>query len=122
MAPIVFPKNSLKIALNGLPITFAKTFSLPLCGIPILISFAPKLPPRLIICSNAGIKDSPPSNPNLFVPTNFTCKYFSNPSAWTILFKIALFPFSVKVIFFSGPSILSLIQDFSSGSPICINS
>ena len=118
----VFPKNSLKIALNGLPITFAKTFSLPLWGMPIFISFAPKFPPFLIICSNAGINDSPPSNPNLLVPTNFTCRYFSKPSAWIILFKIAFFPFSVNEIFFSGPSILSLIQLFSSGSPICINS
>ena len=49
--------------------------------IPILICFAPRFPPLLIICSNAGIKDSPPSRPNLFVPTNFTCKYFSKPSA-----------------------------------------
>jgi len=48
---------------------------------PNLISFAPKFPPLLIICSKAGIKASPPSNPNLLVPTNFICKYFSNPSA-----------------------------------------
>ena len=122
LAPTVLPKNSLKIALNGLPITFAKTLSLPRCGIPILISFAPKFPPLLIICSRAGIKDSPPSKPNLFVPTNFTCKYFSKPSACIILFKIAFFPLLVKTISFSGPSILSLIQDFSSGSPMCINS
>ena len=31
-----------------------------------------------MICSKAGTSDSPPSNPNLFVPTNFTCKNFSN--------------------------------------------
>ena len=29
-------------------------------------------PPLLIICSHAGIRASPPSSPNLFVPTNFT--------------------------------------------------
>ena len=35
----------------------------------------------LIICSRAGIKLSPPSNPNLFVPTYFLCRNFSKPSA-----------------------------------------
>ena len=65
------------MALKGLPITFAKTFSLPRWGMPILISFAPKFPPLFIICSKAGISDSPPSKPNLLVPTNLTCKYFS---------------------------------------------
>ena len=116
------PKNSLKIALKGLFNTLARTFSLPRCAIPILISFTPRLPPRLIICSSAGTRLSPPSKPNLFVPTNLTCKNFSSPSAWIILFNMAFFPFSVKVISFFGPSIRSLNQAFSSGSPMCINS
>ena len=40
-----------------------------------------KVIPILIICSRAGIKLSPPSKPNLFVPTYFVCKNFSKPSA-----------------------------------------
>ena len=63
---------------------------------PILTSLHPNAPPRLIICSIAGINDSQPSKPNLFVPTNFLAKYFSKPSASIILFKIAFFPFSVN--------------------------
>ena len=65
-----FPENSLNIFLKGFWITFARIFNLPLWGIPILTSFTPELPPTFIICSSAGIKDSHPSRPNLFVPTN----------------------------------------------------
>ena len=119
---IFSPKNSLNITLKGFCIIFARTFNLPLCGIPIFTSFTPKCPPRFIICSKAGISDSAPSRPNLLVPTNFMCKNFSKPSASINLLSIALFPFSVNLIPFSFPSILSLIQDLSFGSAICINS
>ena len=65
---------------------------------PIFISLTPNCPPRLIICSNAGTKDSPPSSPNLLVPINFFAKNFSKPSAFIIVFKIAFFPLFVKLI------------------------
>ena len=68
---------------------FPRTFNLPLCDMPIFTSLTPRWPPLLIICSKAGIKDSPPSRPNLFVPTNLMCKNFSKPSASTNLFNIA---------------------------------
>ena len=51
-----------------------------------------------MICSNAGTKDSPPSNPNLLVPINFFAKNFSNPSAFIIVLRIAFFPLFVKLI------------------------
>ena len=89
---------------------------------PILISFTPSCPPLLINCSKAGIKDSPPSIPNLFVPINLTAKNFSNPSACINLFKIPFLPVSVKFILFSLFSIRSLNHVFSLGSEICINS
>lgn len=43
---------------------------------PNTISRAPKLPPRLMICSSAGISASPPSMPKRFVPVNFVAQYF----------------------------------------------
>ena len=116
------PANSLNIFFKGFCITLVKILSLPLWGIPILTSFAPSEPPNLIICSIAGIKDSHPSNPNLFVPTYFVCKYFSKPSASNTRFNMAFFPSGVKEISFSFPSILSWTQLFSSGSSMCINS
>ena len=39
-----------------------------------------------------------------------------------LLFRIAFLPLSVKLISFSGPSILFLIHAFSSGSLMCMNS
>src|SRR5882757_5069294 len=47
----------------GLPITCVSTLRRPRCGMPTTISFTPRLPPRLMICSSAGISDSPPSRP-----------------------------------------------------------
>jgi len=37
---------------------------------PTTISFTPRLPPRLMICSSAGISDSAPSRPKRLVPVN----------------------------------------------------
>ena len=122
MAGPASPPNSLNIFFKGFCITLVRTFNLPLCGIPILTSSTPKDPPSLIICSIAGTRDSHPSSPNLFVPTNLVCKYFSNPSASRTLLRIAFFPSSVKEISLFFPSILFCIQLFSSGSVMCMYS
>jgi hypothetical protein len=62
------PLNSWKSARCGLPITCASTFRRPRWAMPITISFTPRLPPRLMICSSAGISASPPSRPKRLVP------------------------------------------------------
>ena len=51
------PLNSWKIARCGLPITCASTLSRPRCAMPMTICFTPSAPPRLMICSSAGIID-----------------------------------------------------------------
>jgi hypothetical protein len=38
------------------------------------ISFTPSAPPRLMICSSAGIIDSPPSRPKRLVPVYLTSR------------------------------------------------
>lgn len=65
---------------------------------PITMSLTPSAPPRLMICSIAGIRLSPPSRPNRLVPVYLTCRNFSKPSASTILLRIALRPSRVKRI------------------------
>ena len=67
----------------------------------------PSAPPRLMICSSAGIIDSAPSSPKRLVPVNFTSQNFSKPSASTSLLRIARLPSRVKVISLSGPSMRS---------------
>ena len=56
------------------------------------ISFTPRLPPRLMICSSAGISDSPPSRPKRLVPVYLTSRNFSKPSASTSLLRMARLP------------------------------
>ncbi len=74
------PLNSWKRARCGLAITCVSTFRRPRWAMPTTISFTPRLPPRLMICSSAGISDSPPSRPKRFVPVNLTSRNFSKPS------------------------------------------
>ena len=116
------PANSLNILLYDFCKTLAKTFNLPLWDIPILTSITWDCPLILIICSRAGIKLSPPSNPNLFVPTYFVWRNFSKPSAWINLFKIASLPFFVKFKLSFDFSILSLNHFLSVGFEICMYS
>ena len=86
------------------------------------ISFTPSAPPRLMICSSAGIIDSPPSRPKRLVPVNLRSQNFSKPSASISLLRIARLPSRVKVISLSGPSMRSWIQPFCAGSEMCMNS
>ena len=81
----------------------------------------PFLPPYFSICSRAGIRDSPPSKPNLFVPVYFLSKKVSKNSAAVNLSKIACLPFSVKISSGLMFSILSIIQSLCSLSWMCIN-
>src|SRR5476649_2090358 len=78
---------------------------------PTTISFTPRLPPRLIICSSAGISDSPPSSPKRLVPVNLRSQNFSKPSASISFIRMARRPSRVKLISLSGPSIRSWIQE-----------
>ncbi len=78
--------------------TLASTLSRPRCGMPMTISSTPSAPPRLMICSIAGIRLSPPSRPKRLVPVYLTCRNFSKPSASTSLFRIARRPRWVKLI------------------------
>mmetsp|Transcript_28912 Transcript_28912/g.55173 ORF Transcript_28912/g.55173 Transcript_28912/m.55173 type:complete len:228 (+) Transcript_28912:1594-2277(+) len=114
------PWNSLKIARYGLAITLANTDRRPRCGMPMTISSTPRLPPRLITCSMAGMRLSPPSRPKRLVPMYFTCRNFSKPSASTSLLRIALRPSRVKVISLSYPSMRSFSQLASSGLEMCM--
>ena len=75
-----------------------------------------------MICSSAGISDSPPSRPKRLVPVYLRSRNFSKPSASTSLLRIARLPSRVKVISLSGPSMRSWIQAFSAGSEMCMNS
>ena len=79
---------------------------------PSTISFTPALPPRLMICSSAGISASPPSRPKRLVPVNLVSQNFSKPSASISLLRIARLPSRVKVISLSAPSMRSWIQPF----------
>src|SRR5205085_1534115 len=54
------PLNSWNSARCGLFITWVRTLRRPRCGMPSTISLTPRLPPRLMICSSAGISDSAP--------------------------------------------------------------
>jgi len=54
--------------------------------------------------SIAGINVSPPSNENLFCPTNFVCRKFSK--------KTASFNFC-KMFFFSSMEKSGMLRDFS---------
>ncbi len=57
------PLNSWKITRCGLPITCDSTLRRPRWAMPRQISRKPSWPPRLMICSSAGIIASPPSRP-----------------------------------------------------------
>ena len=107
--------NSWKMARCGLPMTCASTFSRPRCAMPSTMSRTPSAPPRLMICSSAGMSDSPPSSPKRLVPVYLMSMNFSKPSASTSLFRIARLPSGVKAIPLSGPSMRSWIQAFSFG-------
>ncbi len=115
------PLNSLKMARNGLAITFDSTLRRPRCAMPITISFTPSWPPRLMICSSAGMIASPPSSPNRFVPVYLMSAKRSNISASMSLRRMAVLPFSVKRMSFSAPSILCWIHDFCAGEVMCMN-
>ena len=97
------PLNSWKITRCGLAITCASTLSRPRCAMPTTISFTPIAPPRLMICSSAGMIDSPPSSPKRLVPVNFRSQKFSKPSASISLLRIARRPSRVKLISLSWP-------------------
>ena len=81
-------------------------------GMPITISFAPSAPPRLMICSIAGISDSPPSMPKRLVPMYLTPRNFSKPSDSISLLRMALRPSLVKLISLPSPSIRCCSQLF----------
>ena len=100
--------------------TLASTDRRPRCGMPITMSLTPNEPPRLMICSIAGIRLSPPSRPKRLVPMYLTCRNFSKPSASTILFRIALRPSRLNWISLPKPSIRSLSQPASSGFEMCM--
>ena len=106
------PLNSWKIARCGLPITCVSTLRRPRCGMPTTMSWTPSAPPRLMICSSAGISDSAPSRPKRLVPVNLRSQNFSKPSASISFLRIARLPSRVKVISLSGPSMRSCIQAF----------
>ena len=116
------PLNSWNSARCGLPITWVSTLRRPRCGMPTTISFTPRLPPRLMICSSAGISDSAPSRPKRLVPVNLRSQNFSKPSASISLFRIARRPSRVKLISLSGPSMRSWIQAFCAALVMCMNS
>src|SRR6516225_5577322 len=116
------PLNSWKMARCGLPITCANTLSRPRWAMPMTMSFTPSAPPRLMICSSAGIIDSAPSRPKRLVPVNFKSQNFSKPSASISLLRIARLPSRVNVISLSGPSMRAWIQLFCAGSEMCMNS
>ncbi len=107
--------NSWKMARCGLAITWVSTLSRPRWAMPSTISFMPSAPPRLMICSSAGISDSPPSRPKRLVPLYLTSMNCSKPSASTSFCRIAFLPSAVKATPLSGPSMRSWIQAFSSG-------
>jgi hypothetical protein len=86
----------------GLPITLASTLRRPRCGHAETISRTPSAPPRLMICSSAGIIASPPSRPKRLVPVYLTSRNFSKPSASISLLRIARLPSRVKVISLSA--------------------
>ena len=115
------PLNSWKMTRCSLPMTCASTFMRPRCAMPSTISLTPSAPPRLMICSSAGIIDSPPSRPKRLVPVNFRSQKFSKPSASTSLLRIARLPSRVKLISLSGPSMRSWIQPFCAPSEMCRN-
>lgn len=58
-----------------------RRFRRPRCGIPITTSLQPTEPARWINSFTIGMKDSPPSTPKRFAPTNLLPRYFSRPSA-----------------------------------------
>ena len=88
-------------------------FSLPLCAHAKEKSSTPYSDDLFRICSSAGIVDSAPSSPNLFVPLYFVSKNFSKYSALINLSNIVLLPLGVKSISFFS-SILSFNHLYSS--------
>jgi hypothetical protein len=66
----VLPWNSAKIYSNGFLTTFASTFNLPLCGIPITTFETPVSTKESKAHFKPGIKASQPSSPNLFEVLN----------------------------------------------------
>ena len=56
-------------------------------GMPKQISLGRAAPPRLMICSSAGIIASAPSRPKRLAPVNLMSKKFSKPSASTSFVK-----------------------------------
>ena len=83
--------------------TLARTLRRPRWAIPITIEPTPSAPPYLITASSAGIIDSPPSRPNLLVPTYLRARNFSHCSAWMTLARIDVLPSGVKRIAASRP-------------------
>ncbi len=73
--------NSWKMARCGLAMTWESTLRRPRWAMPSTMSFMPSEPPRLMICSSAGISDSPPSRPKRLVPLYLTSMNCSKPSA-----------------------------------------
>ena len=116
------PLNSLKTARKGLAITLVSTLRRPRWAMPTTISSAPSAPPRLMICSRAGIIASDPSRPKRLVPVYLRSRNFSKPSASISLLRIARRPSGVKVISLPLPSMRSWIHAFSSGLEMCMNS
>ena len=100
--------------------TAASVFRRPRCGMPMTMSFTPSAPPRLMICSSAGTKASPPSRPKRLVPGKRLCRNFSKPSVSISFFRMAILPSLVKLISLSRPSMRSCSQAFWAGSEMCM--
>lgn len=72
--------NWVKSCSSDLRHTFARTFSLPLCGIPIMILSTPNSLDLSMIVFIAGINTSQPSRPKRFSELHFLARNASNLS------------------------------------------
>ncbi len=88
----------------GLAITLTSTLRRPRWAMPSTISWTPSWPPRLMICSRAGMVASPPSRPKRLVPTKRLPEKRSKPSASISLLRIAFLPSGVNLTSLSAPS------------------
>ena len=75
----------------------------------------------MIVCS-AGIVLSPPSRPKRLVVAYFLAQNASKPSASIRSYRISRLALGSKALSQGAPSIRRWIQDFWSGSWICMNS
>lgn len=82
------PANWVKIWESGLRQTLARTFSLPLWGMPMMILSTPRSVLLSMICFIAGINISQPSRPKRFSEDHFLAKKASNLLTKEILLSV----------------------------------